>query len=169
MDSACRGIDRRRCGRVAQQTSAQRRQASPDTDAYETRTLRSDRSSQANDIAETGTRTRTQKRDDAGRIPSLGAAATALTPEPQFRRQHCVAGFWLEIYCHERRLAIEVDGPVHQDQEDYDAARTVILNGLGITVVRFTNEQVLNETVAVLARIEVVAGPPGSGRACRKT
>jgi very-short-patch-repair endonuclease len=86
----------------------------------------------------------------------------------KFRRQHCVAGFWLDFYCHERRLAIEVDGPVHQDQEEYDASRTVILNGLGITVVRFTNEQALNETVAVLARIEAAAGPPGSGRASRK-
>ncbi len=41
-----------------------------------------------------------------------------------FRRQHPVERFILDFYCPREKLCVELDGPVHDVQQDYDAART---------------------------------------------
>ena len=72
----------------------------------------------------------------------------------KFRRQHCIRGFVVDFYCHELRLVLEIDGPVHHtpEQKAYDAERTAILEGLGLRVVRIPNETVARETLlAVLS------------------
>jgi len=63
----------------------------------------------------------------------------------KFRRQHPVDIFILDFYCHERKLAIEVDGGIHIqiDQKEWDENRTFELNELGIKVLRFTNDEVI--------------------------
>jgi very-short-patch-repair endonuclease len=74
----------------------------------------------------------------------------------KFRRQHPVKDqFILDFYCAEYRLALEIDGGYHltQDQKEYDDGRTYELNELGLTVLRFTNEEVLYETERVLQEI----------------
>ena len=62
----------------------------------------------------------------------------------KFRRQHIVCGFITDFYCHELRLAIEIDGRGHLDQErtQYDAARTERMEMDGVIVVRIRNDQV---------------------------
>jgi very-short-patch-repair endonuclease len=50
-------------------------------------------------------------------------------------------------------LIIEVDGPVHDTQQDRDAARQSYLEAGGFRVLRFTNEDVLNQLDRVLAAI----------------
>ncbi len=74
----------------------------------------------------------------------------------KFRRQHPVDIFILDFYCHECRLAVEVDGEIHQtpDQKEWDENRTFELNEFGITVLRFTNEDVWNHMKDVLKQIE---------------
>jgi len=72
----------------------------------------------------------------------------------KFRRQHRIRGFVVDFYCHELRLVLEIDGPVHDtpEQKAYDAERTAILEGLGLRVVRIPNEAVARETLlAVLS------------------
>jgi len=60
----------------------------------------------------------------------------------KFRRQ-CPAGpFVLDFSCPERRIAVELDGSVHDEQQAQDAARTAILEGYGYRVIRFRNEDV---------------------------
>ncbi len=56
----------------------------------------------------------------------------------QFRRQHPVNQFVVDFYCHQHRLAIEVDGGVHADaeQREKDADRQSILESAGITFLR---------------------------------
>ena len=73
----------------------------------------------------------------------------------KFRRQHPIDRFILDFYCLELKLAIEIDGAHHvdEDQADYDALRTEALNAQGITVVRFTNQQVFHEFEFVLQTI----------------
>ncbi len=72
----------------------------------------------------------------------------------KFRRQHGIANpetngayanFILDFYCHEKRLAIELDGSGHTEPEQavYDLARTEALQTLGIQELRFWNEGVL--------------------------
>ena len=48
---------------------------------------------------------------------------------------------------------IELDGSQHLDQEDYDAERTLYLESLGYTVIRFWNDQVMNDIEGVIKAI----------------
>lgn len=70
----------------------------------------------------------------------------------KFRRQHPQPPYILDFYCHEHRLAIELDGGQHYTAEgaEADRARSVALQQQGITVLRFSNREVLLETEVVL-------------------
>jgi very-short-patch-repair endonuclease len=80
----------------------------------------------------------------------------------KFRRQHAMADYVLDFYCHECRLAIELDGNIHDEKMNrlYDSARTAYLAEIGITVLRFRNEEVINGTDTVVNKIAayLVAG-----------
>lgn len=64
-----------------------------------------------------------------------------------FRRQHPVAGYILDFYCHELRLSLEIDGGYHlkKEQKEIDRQRTEYLKSVGIIEYRFTNEEILNQ------------------------
>jgi very-short-patch-repair endonuclease len=76
--------------------------------------------------------------------------------EHQFRRQHPVAGFIADFYCHEAKLVIELDGKIHdlKEQNEYDGGRTYELKEHELRVIRFTNEEVERNILAVLADIQ---------------
>jgi very-short-patch-repair endonuclease len=71
----------------------------------------------------------------------------------KFRRQHVVFGFIVDFYCHSKRVAIEVDGVIHQTQAEADRERDRVLSANDILVLRYSNEQVLEATGCVLADI----------------
>jgi very-short-patch-repair endonuclease len=52
--------------------------------------------------------------------------------------------FIADFYCRELKLVIELDGKIHLNQKEYDEARSHIINQMGFTVLRFTNEQIFN-------------------------
>jgi len=67
--------------------------------------------------------------------------------------------------CIERRLIIELDGSQHRQALDRDAARDAFLRKRGFVMLRFWNNEVLNEMQAVLDRIWATAFlPPPSPR-----
>ena len=70
----------------------------------------------------------------------------------KFRRQHVIALYIVDFYCHELGLVIELDGSQHgtNDAIEYDAERTQFLEALGLTVVRYWNHDVLGRTDVVL-------------------
>ena len=70
-----------------------------------------------------------------------------------FRRQQIVDGFIVDFYCHRAGLIIEVDGPIHDSQQDMDAEREVLFLNRGFKIIRFTNDQVINEMPSVLKDI----------------
>lgn len=70
-----------------------------------------------------------------------------------FRRQQVIRGFIVDFYCHAARLAVELDGPVHQAQTGRDIERDTILEGLGVHVLRFKNEELVQDLEGVLRRI----------------
>ena len=70
-----------------------------------------------------------------------------------FRRQQVIAGFIVDFYCHAARLVIEVDGPIHQQQGEYDAERDEIIAAHGLHILRFPNAEIRNNLPSVLARI----------------
>ncbi len=55
---------------------------------------------------------------------------------------------------------VEVDGEIHDRQNEYDDARTAKLAEYGYKVLRFRNEQVMNDLPQVLAEIKRVALSP---------
>src|SRR5258706_402083 len=74
----------------------------------------------------------------------------------KFRRQHPISpGYILDFYCVETKVAVEVDsaGHSHKSQYEYDADRTASLLELGIRVIRFSNEEVLEHPGHVLRKI----------------
>jgi very-short-patch-repair endonuclease len=74
-----------------------------------------------------------------------------------FRRQHPVGPFILDFYCPKKKLCIEVDGGIHDARREMDEARTEALGTLKIRVIRFRNEEVLDELSSVLKRIAAAA------------
>ncbi len=70
-----------------------------------------------------------------------------------FRRQQVIEPYIVDFYCHQAGLVVEVDGGVHQDQEDYDQKRDEDLRARGLRVVRFTNTEVNQNIEGVLAEI----------------
>jgi len=77
----------------------------------------------------------------------------------KFRRQCPLKPYILDFYCHEVKLAIELDGGQHADQLHYDQQRTVYLENKGITVLRFWNHEMLQQTESVLEQIYLVLEP----------
>ena len=73
----------------------------------------------------------------------------------KFRRQHPIARFIADFYCHQCNLVIEVDGEYHDDAEQkrYDEGRTQELSKLGVKVLRFSNYEVERKMDWVLNEI----------------
>jgi very-short-patch-repair endonuclease len=75
----------------------------------------------------------------------------------RFRCQHPVGNFILDFYCPSCKLVVEVDGEIHAYQAEYDNQRTNKLAEYGYTLIRFSNEQIINDLPNVLAEIRRVA------------
>lgn len=73
----------------------------------------------------------------------------------KFRRQHPIDKYIVDFYCHQKKLVIEVDGSIHDqlDQKEYDSGRTSVLEEFGLKVIRFRNEEVLDNFQSVIGRI----------------
>ncbi len=74
----------------------------------------------------------------------------------KFRRQQTIERFVVDFYCAERKLIIEVDGSIHQTQREQDVERQVYLETLGLRVIRFTNDEILNHIDGVIERLSRV-------------
>ena len=75
----------------------------------------------------------------------------------KFRRQHRIGPYIADFYCDECELVVELDGGQHADMAAADARRTAYLEGKGLQVLRFWNNDVLANTEGVLTRIVEVA------------
>lgn len=86
----------------------------------------------------------------------------------KFRRQQPIDGYVADFCCFEKRLIIELDGAVHdiQDQKIYDQERDSFLRNQGFKILRFTNSELENNPADVLEKIlESVRAPsPLGGR-----
>lgn len=73
----------------------------------------------------------------------------------KFRRQHSIGNFILDFYCHEKRLAIELDGNVHNSLNGHlqDVTRDEWLAQQGIKVLRFENKLIFQDLNRVLEEI----------------
>ena len=75
-----------------------------------------------------------------------------------FRRQQVIAGFIVDFYCHKAALVVEVDGDIHDLQQEEDARREKVLSEMGLRIARFRNEEVMRDLSAVVGKVrELVA------------
>ena len=73
----------------------------------------------------------------------------------RFKRQHPIDIFIADFYCHKYKLVVEVDGEYHNDEDqlEYDEGKTAELERFGITVIRFTNDDVMEDIDRVVGII----------------
>ncbi len=76
----------------------------------------------------------------------------------KFRRQQTIGGYIVDFVSMEHRLIIELDGGQHSEQIEYDERRTAFLNAQGYRVLRFWNNEALQQTEAVLEKIIEMCG-----------
>ncbi len=67
----------------------------------------------------------------------------------KFLRQKPIGRYIVDFYCSELQLAIEIDGDSHAQSVEYDAKRTEFLNSLGLRVIRYSNDDVLDNLEGV--------------------
>jgi len=74
---------------------------------------------------------------------------------PRFRRQEIIGNYIIDFFCYDAAFAVELDGSQHYDPEKLmqDQERTEYLNSLGITVLRFSNLDVLQNFEGVCQSI----------------
>lgn len=74
----------------------------------------------------------------------------------KFRRQYSVDHFVIDFYCPELKLAIELDGDVHEipEQKEYDIARQNFLEAFGIKFIRIKNEEFFGNPNKAFNKIE---------------
>jgi type I restriction enzyme M protein len=85
----------------------------------------------------------------------------------KFRQQHVIDNFIADFCSIEGCLIIEVDGDIHDDQKIADEKRTHILETYGYTVIRFKNDEVLNQTENVLNQISNLLKSPSGDLGAR--
>ncbi|MGF7078144.1 endonuclease domain-containing protein [Mucilaginibacter sp. UYCu711] len=59
-----------------------------------------------------------------------------------------------DFYCHKAKLVIEADGPIHLIKQEYDKNRDEVLVALNLTILRFENDQIINDTKNILNTIK---------------
>jgi very-short-patch-repair endonuclease len=76
-------------------------------------------------------------------------------------RQRPIDHFIVDFYCPSLKLVIEIDGDSHFTDEGqaYDQERTAKLEGYGLSVIRFTNQQVLQEFQSVCEQLNLLIPP----------
>ena len=74
----------------------------------------------------------------------------------KFRRQHPVENYIADFACLQKGIIVEVDGNYHENQQqlEFDKHRTQVLGQKGFVILRFTNEEILQNVYAVRDKIK---------------
>lgn len=74
----------------------------------------------------------------------------------KFRRQHSIGRYIVDFYCPAKKLAIEIDGSQHFEEErvEYDTIRMAFLTGSGVRVLRFDHAGINTNLDGVLQAIQ---------------
>ena len=76
----------------------------------------------------------------------------------KLRRQHPIGPYFVDFYCRERKLVVEVDGMSHEDKLEEDRQREAYLRQQGLHVFRVTNSDISEDLDAVAGAIAREAG-----------
>jgi very-short-patch-repair endonuclease len=101
-----------------------------------------------------GERARTLRRDMTKAEQRLWQMLRSRQTEGyRFRRQVPIGGFIADFVCHAARLIVEIDGGQHDPSSEAEASRTRFLEAEGYRVLRFWNNEVLDNPEGVRAAI----------------
>ena len=67
-----------------------------------------------------------------------------------FRNQHAIGNYIVDFCAPRKKLIIELDGSQHLEQQEYDTERNEFLQSKGYRVLRFWNNDVINNIDSVL-------------------
>jgi len=70
-----------------------------------------------------------------------------------FRPQHAIGNYIVDFCAPRKKLIVELDGSQHLEQEEYDEERTAFLKSKGYRILRFWNNDVINNIDSVLSMI----------------
>ncbi len=78
------------------------------------------------------------------------------------KHQHynSIGFFIVDFYCHEAKLIIEIDGPIHNHQKKYDQWREEVLKSQEFEIIRFTNSDINKRLETVIANISFKLSNP---------
>src|SRR5258707_1216316 len=71
----------------------------------------------------------------------------------KFKRQVPIDRFFVDFFCADGKLIVEIDGGQHDQRKEHDRSRTEILEAMGYLVLRFWNNDVMRNTEGVLGVI----------------
>jgi very-short-patch-repair endonuclease len=77
----------------------------------------------------------------------------------KFKRQKPMGRYIVDFVCMVRRLIIGIDGGQHAEQLEYDQHRDMWLRSQGYTVLRFWNNDVMQQLEGVLEQIRITLSP----------
>jgi len=100
------------------------------------------------------------RRDSTVAEKKLWRALRAKLPGFKWRRQMPVGPYIVDFACFAERLIVELDGGQHADAIDYDRSRTRLLNSQGYKVLRFWNNDVMENIDGVLEAIACEISSP---------
>ena len=70
-----------------------------------------------------------------------------------FDRQKIIGNFIVDFYCIDCRVVIEIDGNSHNEKKEYDCERDIFLNGLGLTVIHISVDDVFHRLDEVMVML----------------
>lgn len=86
----------------------------------------------------------------------------------KFRRQFLIEGYLVDFFCHELKLAIEIDGGVHFQQVEADKKRQVIIENNNVRFLRIKSNDVENNLSLVKENIksfiDKINAPPSTAK-----
>ncbi|OHD63503.1 MAG: hypothetical protein A2176_11380 [Spirochaetes bacterium RBG_13_51_14] len=71
----------------------------------------------------------------------------------KFRRQQPIGSYIVDFVCFENKLVVELDGSQHIEDKENDIGRDNWLKSQGFSIIRFWNNEVMNNIDGVLAEI----------------
>ncbi|WP_446652998.1 endonuclease domain-containing protein [Blastomonas sp.] len=98
-------------------------------------------------------RARQLRRDATDAERALWLALRENFPTARFRRRVPIGPYFADFLSFREKLVIEVDGGQHDQQAEYDAARTRFIEAQGYRVIRFWNSDVLPDPEYVVSAI----------------
>ena len=113
-------------------------------------------------------RARELRRNETDAEKVLRRALRASFPNAKFRRQVPFGPYFVDFLCFSSKLIVEIDGSQHVEAADYDSRRTHYLEAEGYRVLRFWNNEVLENLDGVLTAIGVKLSPSPSHAAAQR-